>query len=174
VLEQEALTERIIGAAIEVHRRLGPGFLESVYEVALCIELRKHGLAFARQLGVPILYDREEIALHRLDLVVDDEIVVELKAIKAVEDVHFAIVRSYLKALGRRHGLILNCAATRLGIHRVNGKRGVTADTALRLGKYFGVSPEVWLGLQADYDLRIAKRTTWPGIEPRVRTRDAA
>jgi len=56
----------------------------------------------------------------------------------------------------------------------VNGKRGITADTALRLGKYFGVSPEVWLGLQADYDLRMAKRTTWPGIEPRVRTLDAA
>ena len=56
----------------------------------------------------------------------------------------------------------------------VNGKRSVTADTALRLGKYFGVTPEVWLGLQVDYDLRIARRTTWPGIEPRVRTLDAA
>ena len=51
----------------------------------------------------------------------------------------------------------------------VNGKRSITADTALRLGKYFGVSPEVWLGLQADYDLRIAKRTTWLKAEPRVR-----
>jgi addiction module HigA family antidote len=51
----------------------------------------------------------------------------------------------------------------------VNGKRSITADTALRLGKYFGVSPEVWLGLQADYDLRVAKRTTWLKAEPRVR-----
>lgn len=51
----------------------------------------------------------------------------------------------------------------------VNGKRAITADTALRLGKYFGVSPELWLGLQADYDLRVAKRTTWPKTEPRVR-----
>jgi len=119
VLEQEALTERILGAGIEVHRRLGPGFLESVYERALCIELRKRGLEFARQLGVPILYGGEQIALHRLDRVVDDEIVVELKAIKAVDDVHFSVVRSYLKALGKRHGLILNFAATRLGIHRV-------------------------------------------------------
>jgi antitoxin HigA-1 len=51
----------------------------------------------------------------------------------------------------------------------VNGKRSITADTALRLGKYFGVSPELWLGLQADYDLRIAKRTTWLKAEPRVR-----
>ena len=51
----------------------------------------------------------------------------------------------------------------------VSGKRSITADTALRLGKYFGVSPEIWLGLQADYDLRVARRTTWPKAEPRVR-----
>jgi addiction module HigA family antidote len=51
----------------------------------------------------------------------------------------------------------------------VNGKRSITADTALRLGKYFGVSPELWLGLQADYDLRVARRTTWLKVEPRVR-----
>lgn len=55
----------------------------------------------------------------------------------------------------------------------VSGKRAVTADTALRLGKYFGVSPEIWLGLQADYDLRVAKRTTWPKAESRVRARAA-
>jgi addiction module HigA family antidote len=53
----------------------------------------------------------------------------------------------------------------------VNGKRTITADTALRLGKYFGVSPEIWLGLQADYDIRIARRTTWPQIEPKIRAR---
>lgn len=55
----------------------------------------------------------------------------------------------------------------------VAGKRAITADTALRLGKYFGVSPEVWLGLQTDYDIRVAKQTTWPKIEPRVRVRAA-
>ena len=55
----------------------------------------------------------------------------------------------------------------------VGGKRSMTADTALRLGKYFGVSPEIWLGLQADYDLRIARRTTWPKTEPRVRVHAA-
>jgi len=55
----------------------------------------------------------------------------------------------------------------------VSGKRAITADTALRLGKYFGVSPEIWVGLQADYDLRVAKRTTWPKAEPRVRVREA-
>ena len=55
----------------------------------------------------------------------------------------------------------------------VSGKRAITADTALRLGKYFGVSPEIWLGLQADYDLRVARRTTWPKVEPRVRVHAA-
>ncbi len=55
----------------------------------------------------------------------------------------------------------------------VGGKRAITADTALRLGKYFGVSPEIWLGLQADYEIRVAKQTTWPKIEPRVRARSA-
>ena len=81
------------------------------------------------------------------------------------------LLEEYLKPLGV--GQLE--AAKRLGIslNRLNeivvGKRGITADTALRLGKYFGVSPEVWLGLQADYDLRIAKRTTWLKAEPRVR-----
>lgn len=55
----------------------------------------------------------------------------------------------------------------------VNGKRSITADTALRLGKYFGVSPELWLNLQVDYDLRVAKRTRWPKVEPQVRVRSA-
>ena len=55
----------------------------------------------------------------------------------------------------------------------VGGKRAITADTALRLGKYFGVSPEIWLGLQADYDIRVARRTTWPKVEARVRARAA-
>lgn len=55
----------------------------------------------------------------------------------------------------------------------VGGKRAITADTALRLGKYFGVSPEIWMGLQADYDIRVARRTTWPKNEPKVRVRVA-
>ena len=55
----------------------------------------------------------------------------------------------------------------------INGKRSITADTALRLGKYFGVSPEIWLNLQVDYDMRVARRTIWPAIEPRIRVRSA-
>ena len=81
-LEDEALTDRIIGAAIEVHRRLGPGFLESVYEKALIIELRKRGLSVRDQMEIMIEYDGEEVGRHRIDRFVEDTIVVELKAIR--------------------------------------------------------------------------------------------
>lgn len=118
-LEHEALTEQIIGAAIEVHRRLGPGYLESVYEKALIVELRKTGLSLQDQFEIIIRYDGEEVGCHRLDLFVEDTIVVELKAIKNLEGVHFAIVRSYLKAVGRKHGLLLNFAKVTLEVKRV-------------------------------------------------------
>jgi len=119
VLEQEALTERIIGCAIEVHRVLGPGFVERIYEEALSMELKKQGPSYQRQQWVPVFYDGAEIGRHRLDLLVEDEIVVELKAVQSFEDVHFAVVRSYLKAMGKRHGLLLNFSAHPLGIRRV-------------------------------------------------------
>ena len=119
MLEHEDLTERIIEAAIGVHRQLGPGFLESVYEAALAIELRKRGLQFDRQRRLPILYGGVEIGYHRLDLLVEGTIVVELKAVKQIEDIHFAVVRSYLKAADRKHGLVLNFAAPKLLIKRV-------------------------------------------------------
>jgi GxxExxY protein len=118
-LEHEALTERIIGAAIEVHRRLGPGFLESVYEKALIIELKKRGLSVQDQMDVVISYDGQEVGRHRLDLLVEDTFVVDNKAIKNLEDIHFAIVRSHLKAVGRQHGLLLNFAKTTLEPKRV-------------------------------------------------------
>ena len=118
-LEHEALTEPIIGAAIEVHRRLGPGFLESVYEKALIIELKKRGLAVRDQMGVVIAYEGEEVGRHRLDLLVEDTIVVELKAIKNLEGIHFAVTHSYMKAVGRKHGLLLNFAKPTLEAKRV-------------------------------------------------------
>jgi GxxExxY protein len=118
-LEHEQLTERIIGAAIEVHKRLGPGFLESVYENALVIELGKRSLNADQQRQIPVTYDGIEVGKHVLDLFVEDTIVVELKAIKNLEDIHFAIVRSYLKAAGRRHGLLLNFQKPTLEVRRV-------------------------------------------------------
>jgi GxxExxY protein len=118
-LEHEALTERIIGGAIEVHRRLGPGFLEKVYENALKLELLKRGLAIEMQKEIIITYDGMEWGRHYLDLFVENIIVVELKAIKNLEDIHFATVRSYLRAVQRKHGLLLNFAKPILEIRRV-------------------------------------------------------
>ena len=118
-LEHEDLTGQIIGAAIEVHKQLGPGFIESIYENALAVELRHCAVPFHRQVAVPVLYRDVEVGLHRLDLLVASEIVVELKAAKELTNAHFAFVKSYLRAVGRDHGLILNFAKPRLEIKRV-------------------------------------------------------
>ena len=118
-LEHEELTNKIIGCAIEVHKKLGPGFLESIYENAFIIELQKQNLRVERQREVVIKYDGIEVGRHRLDLIVNDTIVVELKAVKNIEDVHFAIVKSYLKALGKEHGLIINLSKKVIDVKRV-------------------------------------------------------
>jgi GxxExxY protein len=118
-LEYEQLTERIIGCAIEVHKKLGPGFLESIYENAFAIELQKQNFQVERQREVVIKYDGFEVGRHRLDLIVNDTIVVELNAVKNIEDVHFAIVKSYLKALGKEHGLIINFSKKVIEVKRV-------------------------------------------------------
>jgi len=118
-LEFEDLTAKIIGAAIEVHRSLGPGFLESVYENALVLELRKRGLKAEQQKEILIRYDAVEVGKHRLDLFVEDEIVVDLKTVKCFDDIHFAVVKSQLRADGRKHGPLLNFANVKLEVKRV-------------------------------------------------------
>jgi len=118
-LAHEGLTGRIISCAIEVHRALGPGFLESVYETALLVELRHAGLQVEQQKILPITYRGAIVGEHRLDLLVENKIIVELKAISALEDIHFAIVRSYLKASRLEHGLLLNFATMPLTVKRV-------------------------------------------------------
>ena len=118
-LAHEELTGLIIACAIEVHKSLGPGFLESIYEAALVVELKRAGLRVEQQKPLPIFYREVMVGEHRLDLLVEDKIVVELKAISELEDLHFAIVRSYLKAAGLEHGLLLNFAAMPLTVKRV-------------------------------------------------------
>ena len=118
-VSSDKLTEQIIGAAIRVHTELGPGFLESIYEEALAVEFRLIGLHFERQKPVPIFYRARPVGEHRVDLFVENSVVIELKATTAIEKVHFAVLRSYLKALGVTNGLLLNFAATRLTIKRV-------------------------------------------------------
>ena len=119
-LAHEELTGQIIGAAIEVHKALGPGFLESIYENALAIELRHRKIPYSRQLAVPVFYRDSEVGFHRLDLFVENQIVVELKTCKKLIDVHFVTVRSYLRAVGKQHGLLLNFALPTLKIKRVH------------------------------------------------------
>src|SRR5687767_1396407 len=91
------LTDRIIACAIEVHRHLGPGLLESVYETALCLELESNGLSFTRQIGLPLFYKGVQISQHRPDLVVENKVVVEVKSIARFENVHIAQVLTYLR-----------------------------------------------------------------------------
>jgi len=117
----EALSGQIIEAAISVHKELGPGFLESIYESAMKVALRHRGIAHEAQKEVTIAFEGEEVGVHRLDLLVASEIVVELKAIKALEDIHFAQVVSYLKATGRHVGLLLNFNSPTLVIKRIVG-----------------------------------------------------
>lgn len=118
-LPNKDLTAKIINAAITVHKALGPGFLESIYEEALCIELACKNIAFERQRSIRLTYQGKAIGEHRLDLMVEDSVVVELKAIKALEPIHFSIVRSYMKAMSVESGLLFNFAAMPLTVKRV-------------------------------------------------------
>jgi GxxExxY protein len=126
--EFEPLSGQIIEAAIHLHRELGPGFLESIYENAMAVALRHRGIVFQSQKEVTVFFENEEVGVHRLDLFVEDEIVVELKAVKALEDIHFAQLRSYLKATRRRVGLLFNFNARRLVVKRVVADQAIPEE----------------------------------------------
>jgi len=117
----DELAHVVIGAAIEVHRYLGPGYLEAVYEEALCVEMRLRGIPFERQKPIKVEYKGEYVGEGRLDLLVGDRLVVELKAVKAVAPIEQAKVMSYLKATGRQLALLINFHVTVLkdGIQRI-------------------------------------------------------
>jgi len=118
-LKLKELTGKIIESAIIVHKKLGPGFLESIYQNALPIELAKQGLKVETQKGIKIFYDDKEIGFHRLDLIINKEVIVELKTVKEFDNSHLAQLRSYLKATGLKVGLLLNFAKATLEIKRV-------------------------------------------------------
>jgi GxxExxY protein len=103
-----ALTERIIGCAIEVHRELGPGLLESVYEAALRVELEHAGVRFRSQMPVPVVYRGRTIGEYRLDLFVEDSVVVEVKTAQRLDPVFDAQLLTYLRLTGARVGLLIN------------------------------------------------------------------
>jgi GxxExxY protein len=119
--ELNKLTGAVIGAAIEVHRALGPGFLESVYEEAMYVELSHRGIGFVRQAGIGVNYKGTIVGEGRVDVLVEDALVVELKAVEALAPIHTAQVLSYLKATGGHIGLLINFNVVRLrsGIKRI-------------------------------------------------------
>jgi len=118
-LGNKELSGRVIEAAIRVHKTLGPGFLESVYEAALCVELSAQAIAFERQKIVKLFYRDVVVGEHRLDVVVEGKLLVELKAVKEIEDVFFVIGRSQMKAANLSDGLLLNFYSMPLTIRRI-------------------------------------------------------
>ena len=119
--ELDALASAVIGAAIEVHRNLGPGLDEILYESGLCVEFRLRGIRFTRQVIVPVIYKGEVIGEKRIDLIVEDRLVVELKAVEALTALHKAQLHTYLKILKLKLGLLINfnCPVLKDGIKRV-------------------------------------------------------
>jgi GxxExxY protein len=108
-LKHEKLTEAIIGAAIEVHRSLGPGLMESAYEECLCYELSARGLAFQRQEALPVSYKKVKLDCgYRMDIVVEDTVVLELKSVESIQPLHEAQLITYLKLSKKPVGLLIN------------------------------------------------------------------
>jgi len=117
----DQLAYEVIGAAIEVHRELGPGYNESIYEEAMAIELELRGIPFKRQLAMPVVYKGRPVGEGRLDMLVAEDLVVEYKTVESLLPVHLAQVLSYLKAARRRLGLLVNFDVSVLkeGVKRV-------------------------------------------------------
>lgn len=115
----DPLSERVIECVIAVHQTLGPGFLESIYRRAMVIELRKQGLRANVEVHAEVFYDGQRIGRHRLDLIVEECLIVELKTVRALNGAHYAQVRSYLKATGLKTALLVNFAGERADIRRV-------------------------------------------------------
>lgn len=118
----DSLTEQIISAAIEVHRILGPGLLESIYEKALCYELSLRDIPFERQKELDVVYKDKVIKGQRLDLLVYGEVIVEIKSVRKLEDVFLAQTLSYLKSMRLKRALLINFGEARLvdGIKRIS------------------------------------------------------
>jgi GxxExxY protein len=113
------LSEKILGCCLALHRALGPGFLEKIYEEAVSLELTRAGLRFERQKVIAVKYDGRPVGEHRLDLVIENLVVLELKATAGIEDAHLATARSYLKATSLQLALVVNFARPTLDIKRV-------------------------------------------------------
>jgi GxxExxY protein len=125
-MELNTITKIIIGCAIEVHRQLGPGLLESTYEACLLYELNKTGLQVKSQVPMPLIYKEVKLEQgYRLDLLVENTVVVEIKMVETIADVHIAQTLTYLKLSGAEVGLIINFNVLKLtdGIKRLIGRK---------------------------------------------------
>lgn len=131
--ESAEVTEAVIAAAIEVHRELGPGMLESIYQNAMQLELAARGIVFEAQKPIPVLYKGQRLSADlRLDLIVAGEVFVEIKSVAAIQAVHAAQLLSYLRLTRLGVGLLLNFNAATLkqGIKRVSNSSGLSAASA--------------------------------------------
>ena len=117
--EFEELSSKVIAAALDVHKALGPGFVEPIYQKAMEVALRHRDIPFERQKEIHIYFEGEDVGVQRLDLVAGALVILELKAVAALADIYFAQLKSYLKATGLHVGLLLNFNAPTLAIKRV-------------------------------------------------------
>ena len=124
----DPLTYKIIGCAMTVHRTLGNGFQEVIYQRALAIEMRKKGLRFVREQEMPVYYDSIEIGKRRVDFFVEQKVLVELKALTELQDVHLAQGLNYLEAFNMEIGLLINFGAASLDYKRLTKKRNLNRD----------------------------------------------
>ena len=120
-MEMNELTQKVIGAALEVHRALGPGYQESIYEEALALELTRTGIEFERQRAFSVKYKEHIVGEGKVDLLIEGRLVVELKAVEKMQPVHKAQVISYLKATSCQLGLLINFneSLLRSGVQRI-------------------------------------------------------
>jgi GxxExxY protein len=127
-MKHEALTHKIIGAAMEVHKHLGNGFQEVVYQRALSIELNLQGIAHEREKEMPLHYKGFDVGTRRVDFFVNEIIMVEIKALTKLEDVHLAQAMNYLEAYNMEIGLLLNFGAKSLEFKRVHNNKILNRD----------------------------------------------
>ena len=130
--EHSDITGKVIGAAMKVHSTLGNGFQEVIYQRALAIEMSKNDLSFQRELEMPIYYDGQDIGTRRVDFLVEEKVMVELKALTELQDVHLAQAINYLEAYKIEIGLLINFGAKSLGFRRLINSldRRLTGDGA--------------------------------------------
>ncbi len=122
-MKHKELTEKIIGCAFKVHNALGNGFQEVIYQRSLAIEMHKQGLVFAREMDMPVYYDGIEVGMRRVDFFVENAIMVELKAIINLDEVHLTQAMNYLEAYKMDVGLLINFGARSLQFKRVHNNK---------------------------------------------------